>query len=151
MSGNMHERMPRSGWRAVGCAVLVEAGTTAALLATLLAVTFGLRAWGAAVWLVILPLPVLAGALRRPRHGWLLALECALAIWLSALADTAWGPPAVGASESLLDVLINVPIFVLLAWPLVALGRALGRSAVGRLRRYHCIRSGMAARTTAAR
>jgi hypothetical protein len=132
-------------------AVLVEVGTVSSLVAALLAVTFGLRAWGAAAWLVILPLPVLAGALRRPRHGWLLALEFALAIWLSALADAAWGPPAVGASEPLLDVLINVPIFILLAWPLVALGRALGGAAVGRLRRYHRIRSGMAARTTAAR
>ena len=127
--------LPRPGRRAAGRAFLVEAGTVAALLATLLAITFGLRSWGAAAWLVILPLPVLAGALRRPRHGWLLALEFALSIWLSALADVAWRPPAAGASEPLLDVLVNVPIFILLAWPLVALGLALGAAAVGRHRR----------------
>src|SRR5690349_3099537 len=95
---DLWDRLPWPGGRAFGRAALVEIGTVAALLAALLAITFGLRAWGAGVWLIILPLPLLAGALRRPRHGWLVALEFALAIWLSALADAAWGPPATGAS-----------------------------------------------------
>jgi hypothetical protein len=123
--------LPWPGWRAVGHAVLIEGGTIAALTAAMLALTFGLRAWGAGVWLLIPALPVLAGALRRPQHGWLLALECALGIGLSALADIAWGPPTVGASEPFLDVIIVTPIFILLAWPLVALGRAFGEAAVG--------------------
>jgi hypothetical protein len=138
-SGQGRDRWPDSvpwpGWPAVARAALVEAGAVAALAAVLLAVTFGLRAWGAGVWLIIPALPVLAGAFRRPRHGWLLALEFSLGIWLSALADVAWGPPAAGASEPLLDVLIVGPIFILLSWPLVALGRALGEAAVCRGRR----------------
>lgn len=125
------DHIPWPGWRAFGRAVLVETGTSAALTATLLAITFGLRAWGAGAWLIIPVVPVLAGALRRPRHGWLLALEFALGFWLSALADVAWGPPAAGASEPLLDVLIVAPIIILLSWPLVVLGRALGEAAVG--------------------
>jgi hypothetical protein len=129
------DRISWPGWHAFRRAFLVEAGTVAALTAVLLAITFGLRAWGAGAWLVILPLPFVAGALRRPRRGWLLALEFSLAIWLGALADTAWGPPTAGPSEPLLEILINVPIFILLSWPLVALGRALGEWAVDRVRR----------------
>ncbi len=125
-TGSFWHRLSWPGRRAFGRAFLIEIGTVAALLAALLAITFGLRTWGAGGWLIIPAVPLLAGALRHPRHGWLLALEFSLCIWVSALADVAWGSPAAGSSESLLDILINAPIFILLSWPLVALGRALG-------------------------
>src|SRR5262245_51031208 len=65
------DRIPWPGWRSFSRAVFVEVGTVAALTAVSLAITVGLRDWGAWGWLLILPLVVLAGALRRPRHGWL--------------------------------------------------------------------------------
>ncbi len=122
--------------RAFVRALLIEAGTLAALTAVLVAIVFGLRAWGAWAWPVILPIPVLAGALRRPRHGWLLALEFSLALRpFTDLADRAWGPPSAGPFEPLPLVFVEALFLAPLFWPLVALGRALGERAIGKARR----------------
>lgn len=129
-------RISWPGRRTVSRGFLVEAVTLAALTAVLLAIVFGLYAWGAGAWLVIVPIPVLAGALRRPRHGWLVALEFALAV--RVLADRAlalWGPLPAGPFEPFPVIVVEALLFTPLFWPLVVLGRALGEATIGRARR----------------
>lgn len=134
--------------------VLVEAGTIAALAAAWLAIVGAAAAWGARPWLAAPPLLLLAGALRRPPHGWLVALDAWLAFVLAGSVAMAWAFAATAAARWLFAAWLEPLVSLPLAWALVVLGRALGTAVTGRGRRGAARsgrHSGTAATTRAAR
>ncbi|MGN6564801.1 MAG: hypothetical protein ACTHMU_19240, partial [Thermomicrobiales bacterium] len=97
---------------------------------------------------------LLAGALRRPPHGWLVALDAWLAFVLAGSVAMAWAFAATAAARWLFAAWLEPLVSLPLAWALVVLGRALGTAVTGRGRRGAARsgrHSGTAATTRAAR
>ena len=126
LTGAFRPGMGAPAWRPTARGTLLETATLACLVAVSLAIIFAPARWGGWAWLTGPPLLLLLGALRRPRHGWLVALEVWLAVVIADRAYTAWGPPA-ATPQPFVEIVVEYLFFIPIAWALVVLGRWLGR------------------------